>query len=213
MDPANDLETCFDKFVKELSNGKHSQRRCLLLARDNDEMLCVVSGFQEFEEHFSWSYKNYLRLRNMAVATVAGVLKALKNLYVVPLKSNRSILAQRIENGRKKLVPLKKASPGFDIRDYTCCERKLFAYLENDRMAFEKLNYIVCRYPPCGRCTWLMENYPRLYRCAGDGSGVWKVTVLKCLNNKASNLLSACLAGSGITSKVENGCVYLEEKQ
>lgn len=77
-------------------------------------------------------------------------------------------------------------------RTFSCCERKLLAYFDNDLTRFRELSYIVCRYEPCHRCYWLMKDQPNLYRY--EKEGIYQILINRILTTvDLSNNPALCL--------------------
>ena len=203
----------FHKMLEEVEG--FAECRCLLLAKENDLLYLVVSGYEEFKPHFMREYSDWVKQADGVLVTVRDLLRAMRHPETPVLaKSNESILRKEEfllkDEGKTgyRLISLKESLPSVNENDFSCCERKLLAYLENNVDAFRSLNFVICKYKTCRKCSWLMKGQSNMYRC---DSHLRQVVILSepCLT--LPNWTISVPPSSGVTFGIHHEYLYAEQ--
>lgn len=176
-----ELKNIVDKFPEFIKCLKDKENKCILIAKFHkfiNKKNCYfyylsISGTDDTPEF----KKNY----HIGINICNEIKHIFKNLYkenipsieYVYMKDNvlfKEVLAKEGYGKTFDFVSYKdaKQNSNFNHRHYSCVERKLLAFFENDLIKMDECDYIICRYEPCKYCYWVAQSLTNFY-VFGDG--------------------------------------------
>ncbi len=163
------LNERFKDFVDALRfEGK---KRCLLFGKQGKTIYFTISGIHDSAEKKIPGYKKAQQEIRSAVKAVLSNLSMSENQRLVYVKAEPGIRFygdEAIVNGAYiKLEELEslESLPNDAERKFSCCERKLSAYLRNGKRArkLSDLDFLLCRYDPCLKCYVEVKDLANFY--------------------------------------------------
>lgn len=196
-----------EKLNQVLEKDKKN-RKCLLIAEKDDNFYISISGFNLDESYSLKVNKIYNELINALKEYKINNIIQCERLSIV-MSEFYVIKNNKIQKNILTMLEAYIKGIYYTKRDFSCCEKKLLAKLNNDLASFKSLKYIICRYDPCEKCYWLMKGFPKLFIIRSDE--IYHFTIpsnLNCLFCCDNYLFNYYLSRN---FKCNHGYIYYEE--
>ncbi len=166
------LSSKFGKFFTAL--GKTGKKnRCLLFGKLGEDVYFTISGIHD---HFKEAIPGYEEAREDIEGLLQGpemkgfLLDGSPNLIYAPackeiLLYDKADFWEKNPKGGKTLEWARQNKLAIED-SFSCCERKLDAFLNHSGLGFPKLKdfeFLLCRYLPCFRCYPAVKGLTNFY--------------------------------------------------